>query len=322
MAEGSGHADRLRPRRSSGRRAPARTSRPPASRPGLRRIDLAYQMGVTEETIRLWEKGSVQPSVERLARLIALMALETDGVAGPQRARRRPSSARAAPAPASARPVALTQAEVVRILESRRPPTPAGRPGAPRLAPTSSTAWPSSSGSPSRTSPPCAPRRSWSTPPAGPPSASSSGLAARSSGSPAARSPRRSGVSQGTVVAWELGYRVPGSTQLPRLAAATLGRHRLPGRRPCPVGSRPPRLGELILARQRELGLRSADVAQLTRHHRGHGQPLGQRTQPPGAAEPPPPRGGPEGPLRQHHRSRRSGGMTRSGAHQMAGSHT
>ena len=28
------------------------------------------------------------------------------------------------------------------------------------------------------------------------------------------------GVSPGTVVAWELGYRVPGSTQLPRLAAA------------------------------------------------------------------------------------------------------
>src|SRR5688572_32058617 len=43
---------------------------------GMRRIDLAYQMGVTEETIRLWEKGSVQPSAERLARLIALMSLE------------------------------------------------------------------------------------------------------------------------------------------------------------------------------------------------------------------------------------------------------
>src|SRR5688572_19057310 len=44
---------------------------------GIRRIDLAHQMGVTEETIRLWEKGSVQPSVDRLARLIALMSLET-----------------------------------------------------------------------------------------------------------------------------------------------------------------------------------------------------------------------------------------------------
>src|SRR5436190_15248784 len=44
---------------------------------GLRRMDLATQMGVTEETIRLWEKGSVQPSTDRLARLIAILALET-----------------------------------------------------------------------------------------------------------------------------------------------------------------------------------------------------------------------------------------------------
>ena len=43
---------------------------------GKRRLELAAQLGVSEETIRLWEKGSVQPSVERLARLIALMSLE------------------------------------------------------------------------------------------------------------------------------------------------------------------------------------------------------------------------------------------------------
>ena len=44
---------------------------------GRRRLDLAAQLGVSEETIRLWEKGAVQPSAERLARLIALLALET-----------------------------------------------------------------------------------------------------------------------------------------------------------------------------------------------------------------------------------------------------
>ena len=42
----------------------------------MRRIDLANQLGVSEETIRLWEKGAVQPSAERLARLIALLSLE------------------------------------------------------------------------------------------------------------------------------------------------------------------------------------------------------------------------------------------------------
>ena len=45
-------------------------------RAGLRRIDLARQIGVSDETVRLWEKGTVQPSRELLARLIALLSLE------------------------------------------------------------------------------------------------------------------------------------------------------------------------------------------------------------------------------------------------------
>ena len=72
------------------------------------------------------------------------------------------------------------------------------------------------------------------------------------------------GVTQGTIVAWALGHRVPGSTQLPELAGAI-------GGGPVPRGgSSPPRcwssVGELILARQRQLGLRAADVAGLDRH--------------------------------------------------------
>ena len=43
-------------------------------RAGLGRIDLARQIGVSEETVRLWEKGAVQPSPDRLARLIALLS--------------------------------------------------------------------------------------------------------------------------------------------------------------------------------------------------------------------------------------------------------
>ena len=38
---------------------------------GQRRLT-SLQLGVSEETIRLWEKGAVQPSADRLARLIAV----------------------------------------------------------------------------------------------------------------------------------------------------------------------------------------------------------------------------------------------------------
>ena len=64
-------------------------------------------------------------------------------------------------------------------------------------------------------------------------------------------------------MAWELGYRVPGSTQLPRLAGA-LSVDTASLISALPRRGAASKLGELILARQRELGLRSADVAQLT----------------------------------------------------------
>jgi transcriptional regulator with XRE-family HTH domain len=70
------------------------------------------------------------------------------------------------------------------------------------------------------------------------------------------------GVSQHAVVAWELGNRAPGSQQLPRLAAA------LGVETSTLAAALPPRgvagsLGQLIVTRRRELGLRSADVARL-----------------------------------------------------------
>ena len=133
--------------------------------------------------------------------------------------------------------------------------------------------WPSSSGSPSATSPRCAPPRSSSTPPAGRRSASSSAPGARSCGLTRAELAAAVGVSQRTVVAWELGYRVPGLEAAAAAGRGPVGRHRLAGGGAARAGRRPPTLGELILARQRELGLRSADVARLDRHHRGHRQP-------------------------------------------------
>lgn len=44
---------------------------------GLRRIDLAHRLGVSEETIRLWERGAVQPSEDHLVRLIPMLAIES-----------------------------------------------------------------------------------------------------------------------------------------------------------------------------------------------------------------------------------------------------
>jgi transcriptional regulator with XRE-family HTH domain len=65
------------------------------------------------------------------------------------------------------------------------------------------------------------------------------------------------GVAQSTVVAWELGYRVPGSRQIARLAEAlAVDTASLAAALPRRAATTP--LGELILARQRELGLRSA----------------------------------------------------------------
>ena len=236
------------------------------------------------------------------------------------RSRPRVARARAQPAP-DLPPLArrlrqeregrgITQAEAV--LHPRRPAghlRRRGRPGAPRRAPTSSGRWPTSSGSPSRTSPPSAPRRSWSTPPAGRPSASSSAPAARSSASPAATSPRPSACRRARSWPGSSATGCPGSTQLPRLAAALSVDTASLGRAPCPRAAPPSTLGELILARQRELGLRSADLAQLTgtteatvsRWVNGRSRPALRNLR----------RlvGRPQGPVRQHHRSRRSGGM-------------
>ena len=70
------------------------------------------------------------------------------------------------------------------------------------------------------------------------------------------------GVSQSTVVSWELGYRIPASVQLTELAKALSVDIASLATALAPPARTP--LGELILARQRELGLRSVDLARLT----------------------------------------------------------
>lgn len=227
---------------------------------GLRRVDFARRMGVSEETIRLWEKGAVQPSADCLSRLIAVLSLEAGEWQPPS------STAPDLPPLASAllrerQGRAITQVEAVKLLgvpqatyagweTGRTVPTPQflatiavflGTSEDEVLALCSSrfvvdtTGWPDFGRL----------------------------LGSRREALRLTREAlaSRLGVTPGTVVAWELGYRSPGPPQLRRLAhvlaidVATLAEA-------LPRGRVRSRLGELILARQRELGLRSTDIAE------------------------------------------------------------
>src|SRR4051794_22048290 len=42
----------------------------------LNRAELAFKVGVTEESIRRWERGHTRPSDDRLPKLISVLALE------------------------------------------------------------------------------------------------------------------------------------------------------------------------------------------------------------------------------------------------------
>jgi transcriptional regulator with XRE-family HTH domain len=229
---------------------------------GLRRVDLASQLGVSEETIRLWEKGSVQPSAERLARLIALMSLET--AQWPTKAEPRtelPPLARRLRDERHAR--GLTQAAVVLLLDVPQATyagweTGRSTPGVlffPSLAEFLGIA--EVDVATLCASPFVVDHAGW--PPFG------QFVGARRQELRLSRQALADavGVSQSTVVSWELGYRAPASKQLTKMAEvlavdpASLVAA-LPRRRATTT------LGELIQSRQRELGLQSTDLARLT----------------------------------------------------------
>jgi transcriptional regulator with XRE-family HTH domain len=219
-------------------------------------------MGVTEETIRLWEKGSTQPSVERLARLIALMSLETtEWPTTIQPTHDLPPLAQRLRQERAGR--GSTQAEVVQIL------------GVPQAT---YAGWETGRTTPGAnlqgrvaeflgiterdvatlcSSPFVVDTAGW------PPFGQFMGSRRQELRLTRAALAEAVGVSQGTIVAWEHGNRAPGATQLPKLAAA------LSVDVASLVAALPRRgaassLGELILSRQRELGLRATDLAALT----------------------------------------------------------
>ena len=228
-------------------------------RANLRRLDLASTLQVSEETIRLWERGTVQPSAERLARLIALLALEAsdwplDATSSPE----LPPLARRLRAEREGR--GITQAAVVKLIDVPQATyagweTGRSTPGSAFFARIAGfLGVPESDVATLCASPFIVDYGAW------PPLGQFMGARRQELRLTRAGMAAAVGVSQGAVVAWELGYRVPGTAQLTRLAQV------LEVEPASLVAALPRRatltsLGDLIQARQRELGMRSVDLA-------------------------------------------------------------
>ena len=229
---------------------------------GKRRLDLSVQLGVSEETIRLWEKGAVQPSAERLARLIAVLSVEISewsAPAGPTP--ELPPLAQRLRSERTGR--GLTQAAVVKVLDVPQATyagweTGRSNPGHHLYASLAEFLGIA--------------ERDVATLCASPFVVDTAGWPAFGRFVGARRQELRLnraglaealGVSLSTVVSWELGYRVPASGHLTRLAEVlSVDAASLAAALPRRLASTT--LGELILSRQRELGLRSSDLARLT----------------------------------------------------------
>ncbi|MGK2949917.1 MAG: helix-turn-helix domain-containing protein [Acidimicrobiales bacterium] len=246
---------------------------------GLRRKDLAARLGVTEETIRLWERGRVQPSADRLARLIALLSIEAAEWSPPTDPDLdRPPLARRLRNERVAR--RRTQVEASLILEvpqatyaawetGRTTPSPALFPSlASFLGITASDV------ATLCATPFVVDTTGW--PPFG------QFVGARRQQLRLSRGDLATtlGVAVGTVVAWEHGHRSPGPKKLPRLAEALgVPVASLVAAMPHPEGATP--LGEVVTTRQRELGLPAAEIAHrvgtteatVSRWVHGHSRP-------------------------------------------------
>jgi len=229
---------------------------------GLRRVDLASRLGVSEETIRLWERGAVQPSPDHLARLIAMLSLEVPLAPSPSTAEPElPVLARRLRSERIAR--GLTQAAVVRLMGVPQATYAGWETG--RTTPTEVFLRPIAEflGTSAdeiaalREAPFVVDHSTW------PPLGQVMGRRRQQMRLTRSALAEAIGVSERTIVNWELGYRVPDLARLDQLAralyveAAEL-RDALPKR--LVSGT----LGELLLRRQRELGLRSSDLAALT----------------------------------------------------------
>lgn len=234
-------------------------------RAGMRRVDLAQRLAVSEETIRLWERGAVQPTADRLARLIAMLAIE-GSVWHDHDASSTPADdelpALARRLLAERHDLGLTQAALAARLDVAQSTyagweTGRSTPGAPYLPILAELLGTSREEIAALHEAPFTVNRSgW------PPFGQLVGAGREELRLTRADLAARLGVSARTIVSWELGYRRPHPRQVTALAAAlSLDASALAAALPPRTAAT--RLGDLILSRQQELGLRSTDVARL-----------------------------------------------------------
>jgi transcriptional regulator with XRE-family HTH domain len=249
---------------------------------GMRRLDLAQRLAVSEETIRLWERGAVQPSEDHLVRLIPMLAIEGSlwqaPPAAPAEAERPELATRLCEERTE---LGLTRAAVARHLgvaaelyeaweagraepEARHLTVLASHLGLPEAAVAELAAAPLD-----------VDHQRWP--------AFGQLVGARRAALRLTRPALAAtiGVSPRALMSWEHGYRRPAAAQVLALAEAL----NLPAQAlsdALPRRAAPTRLGELILRRQQELGLRSVDVARLvgtteptlSRWINGHSRPV------------------------------------------------
>ena len=259
---------------------------------GKRRLDLAMQLGVSEETIRLWEKGSVQPSADRLARLIAVLSLETSEWSAPaDPAIDLPPLAQRLRNERQGR--GLTQATVVKILGVPQATYAGWETGRSTPGPQLFGNLADFLGIAERdvatlcATPFIVDTAGW------PPFGQFVGARRQELRLTRAGLAEALGVSQGTIVAWELGYRAPASAHLTALARRAVRGSGVPRRRAAEAR----RVDDARRADPVAPARARVALGRPRSPHRYDGsddQSLGQRTESTGADEPRASRRGPE----------------------------
>jgi transcriptional regulator with XRE-family HTH domain len=231
---------------------------------GLRRVDLAQRLGVSEESIRLWERGAVQPSEEHLVRLIPMLSIEssfwqsqevasTAADEEPELARRlrEERAERSLTQAALSAELGVPQATYAGWETGRTTPSPEHFAILAALLGLSEERIEAICSSPLEVD-----YAEW------PAFGQLVGARRQALRLTRADLAEALGVSARAVMSWELGYRRPQPAQITALATV-LAVHPAELVAALPPRSAPSRLGALILSRQRELGLLSTDVARL-----------------------------------------------------------
>ncbi len=248
---------------------------------GLRRLDLAHRLGVSEESIRLWERGAVQPSEDHLVRLIPILAIEGSRWQETRSPKPAELPELARRLREERRELGLTQAAVARRLAMPLETYASWESGRSAPAEDHVTRLTAHLGlSDAQAASLCASGLvvdfvSW------PAFGQLVGARRQALGLTRKDLAATLGITSRALMTWELGYRRPPSAQVLALAhALQVSPKALTAA--LPRRAAPTRLGELILQRQRDLGLRSVDVARLvgttdstlSRWINGHSRPV------------------------------------------------